>query len=233
MYKSKKGITLIALVVTIIVLLILAGISIMMLTGNNGITTRAQSAKVETETSSSKEKIKLAYNAALADGQGKITEELLEKELENEFGTRNDKYSLISSKDGKDWVITVYETGTKEIIAKPTNLQTEPINPEEEYGYKDKAGVIDANDLIEGDIINYYYSSAEDPISCAVLFNDKSHGLQVVTLNSIRDIFLGKDLENADPKAEEAFENGNPEGYDESINDDSARYQYKKNTMVI
>lgn len=33
--KEKKGITLIALVITIIVLLILAGISIMMLTGQN------------------------------------------------------------------------------------------------------------------------------------------------------------------------------------------------------
>ena len=43
-----SGITLIALVVTIIVLLILAGISIMMLTGNNGILTRVGEAREET-----------------------------------------------------------------------------------------------------------------------------------------------------------------------------------------
>ena len=45
--KSKKngGITLIALVVTIIVLIILAGVSISMLTGQNGILTRAAEAK--------------------------------------------------------------------------------------------------------------------------------------------------------------------------------------------
>ena len=36
-YKKTSGITLIALVITIIVLLILAGISIIMLSGNNGI----------------------------------------------------------------------------------------------------------------------------------------------------------------------------------------------------
>ena len=36
MLKNNKGITLIALVITIIVLLILAGVSIAMLTGNNG-----------------------------------------------------------------------------------------------------------------------------------------------------------------------------------------------------
>ena len=45
----NNGITLIALVVTIIVLLILAGVSIAMLTGQNGILTQAQRAKEETE----------------------------------------------------------------------------------------------------------------------------------------------------------------------------------------
>ena len=49
-HKSKnKGITLIALVITIIVLLILAGVSIAMLTGQNGILTQAQNAKNRTE----------------------------------------------------------------------------------------------------------------------------------------------------------------------------------------
>ncbi len=47
--RQVKGITLIALVVTIIVLLILAGVSIATLTGDNGILTRAQEAKVKTE----------------------------------------------------------------------------------------------------------------------------------------------------------------------------------------
>ena len=46
---KENGITLIALVITIIVLLILAGVSIAMLTGENGILTQAQKAKNETE----------------------------------------------------------------------------------------------------------------------------------------------------------------------------------------
>ena len=46
---NNKGITLIALVITIIILLILAGISISMLTGENGILTQAQKAKNRTE----------------------------------------------------------------------------------------------------------------------------------------------------------------------------------------
>ena len=40
--RNEKGITLIALVITIIVLLILAGISLAMLTGDNGLLTRSQ-----------------------------------------------------------------------------------------------------------------------------------------------------------------------------------------------
>lgn len=53
--KNKKGITLIALVITIIVLLILAGVSISMLTNNNGILNKAQKAVKETELGQKKE----------------------------------------------------------------------------------------------------------------------------------------------------------------------------------
>ena len=56
---GKRGITLISLVVTIIVLLILSGVTIATLTGNNGILTRAQEAKNETEQSEKDEKEKL------------------------------------------------------------------------------------------------------------------------------------------------------------------------------
>ena len=58
--KQKKGITLIALVITIIVLLILTAVSIATLTGDNGILTKAQTAKTETEKASEEEQIKLA-----------------------------------------------------------------------------------------------------------------------------------------------------------------------------
>ena len=54
-FIERKGITLIALVITIIVLLILAGVSIAMLTGENGIITQAQKAKENTEQSAKNE----------------------------------------------------------------------------------------------------------------------------------------------------------------------------------
>ena len=63
----NKGITLIALVITIIVLLILAGVSITMLTGNNGILTQAQNAKKETEEAQEDELRKLTALEAVTN----------------------------------------------------------------------------------------------------------------------------------------------------------------------
>jgi len=57
--KQQNGITLIALVITIIVLLILAGVSIAMLTGDNGIITQAKLAKEKTEEAQRKEEQEL------------------------------------------------------------------------------------------------------------------------------------------------------------------------------
>ena len=69
--KLNKGITLIALVITIIVLLILAGVSIAMLTGQNGILTQAQKAKSETENAAKNEAAILdEYNKYLNNAVG-------------------------------------------------------------------------------------------------------------------------------------------------------------------
>lgn len=60
--NKERGITLIALVITIIVLLILAGVSIAMLSGENGILTQANNAKIEQSHGAVKEGVSLAYN---------------------------------------------------------------------------------------------------------------------------------------------------------------------------
>lgn len=57
--KNEKGITLIALVITIIVLLILAGVSIALLTGDNGILTQAKASKISTTLATYKEELEL------------------------------------------------------------------------------------------------------------------------------------------------------------------------------
>ena len=59
---KQRGITLIALVITIIVLLILAGVSIAMLTGQNGILTQAQNANIQQSHGAVRDSIALLYN---------------------------------------------------------------------------------------------------------------------------------------------------------------------------
>lgn len=77
--KNKTGITLIALVITIVVLLILAGISISTLTGNNGILTKSINTKEKTQDAEDKEKIQIAISEAKISNNGyqKLTEENL------------------------------------------------------------------------------------------------------------------------------------------------------------
>ena len=65
--RNNKGITLIALVITIIVLLILAGVSIAMLTGQNGILTRANDSKVATDDAEVVEKVNMELSAQLTN----------------------------------------------------------------------------------------------------------------------------------------------------------------------
>lgn len=60
--RDQKGITLIALVITIIVLLILAGVTIAMLSGENGILNRASSTRAENAWAQAKEQAGLALS---------------------------------------------------------------------------------------------------------------------------------------------------------------------------
>lgn len=67
MLKSNKGITLIALVITIIVLLILATVSITMLTGSNGVLTKARESEVMNKRGEISEKINLALQGIMSE----------------------------------------------------------------------------------------------------------------------------------------------------------------------
>ena len=107
MKKNTKGITLITLVVTTIVLLILAGVSISMLTGQNGILTQAQSAKTTTENKSAEEKVKLAVMSARTRTETASLElDKLKEEITNQGGTTiNNEFPLNVTMDGKGFKI--------------------------------------------------------------------------------------------------------------------------------
>ena len=67
--KNKNGVTLIALAVTIIIMLILAGVTISMLTGNSGITTNASKAKTKSYLANIKEEYELYLSEKRMDDE--------------------------------------------------------------------------------------------------------------------------------------------------------------------
>lgn len=113
--RKEKGITLIALVITIIVLLILTGVTIATLTGDNGILTQANKAKTSnTEGEASEQFALLANEWAIEKNtsnktlgeflNGKITEGKLSSIEDNENGTYTVKlngYQTIIDQNGK------------------------------------------------------------------------------------------------------------------------------------
>ena len=116
--KNTKGITLIALVVTIIILLILAGVSIAMLTGNNGILTQGKRAKEETEIAEEKEAISLAMNAL------KIQKQVGAKKSGIKVALNNEPKEEVLDAQCKD-VIKLSATSTNSIIITPEELKEE------------------------------------------------------------------------------------------------------------
>ena len=114
--KTNKGITLIALVITIIVLLILAGVTIATLTGDNGILTKAQNAKTQNDKATVKEKVDLAIAASL-DETGKINLEQLKTNLNNVDGINPIKDDLTDS----SFPLEVTVDGIKVTIKKDSN----------------------------------------------------------------------------------------------------------------
>ena len=103
---KERGITLIALVITIIVLLILAGVSIAMLTGENGILSQAQKADVETRGAAVEEAKNLwETNKTLDENTGENTAESLE-ELVNRLVDES-----LLTKDEKDLILGNEEKG--------------------------------------------------------------------------------------------------------------------------
>ena len=110
--KEMKGITLVALVVTIVVLLILAGVSINTVLGDDGIIKKAKEAAEATKRASAEEEMNrlvLEYQLAKNDEtlesflQEKVTEGRIDGVTDNGDGT----ITITKKVDGKDYTITV------------------------------------------------------------------------------------------------------------------------------
>ena len=107
--KQTRGITLVALVVTIIVLLILAGISIQALT-NQGLFAKAQEAKKQSEIANIKEQMQLEIYQKQLFNTGDISDQELKSILEKygtiEYEADNKTIKGITTKKGYEIVLS-------------------------------------------------------------------------------------------------------------------------------
>ena len=105
--RNKKGITLIALVITIIVLLILAGVSITMISSQDGILNKATGAKDAQKKATDEETVKLAVQAAMMNENGEIEYDKIGDYLS---GATGDKDAKVIKYNGNNYLVS--EDGT-------------------------------------------------------------------------------------------------------------------------
>ncbi len=110
--KKAKGITLISLVITIIILLILAGVTLSLTLGDNGIITQAEKAKEAQEIAAIKEDFQLAIlDKELEKGGTGLTQEELE-EIAGNYGELQEDGNTIKTDEGYEIKIDeIYQPG--------------------------------------------------------------------------------------------------------------------------
>ena len=145
--KNEKGITLVALVITIIVLLILAGVTLSMVMGDSGIFGKANSAKEKTQLSNAEETIKLAVlenqvksvsgDAALTNDQ--LKEEIAKKLTEQGYTVSGSKVTYYGDK-----TIDIENYLEKESTSKSYNIgDSVTIGSEEFFVISDKGTTVE------------------------------------------------------------------------------------------
>lgn len=170
-FKNIKGITIISLVVTIIILLILAGISIAMIIGENGIVTKANNAKEETEITEIIKSAQIDILGKQAENDGDITDKQLNEILAT-YGTvsRNGEDKILTTEKG--YIIKVsdiWNGKTKKILAKDVLK----INADAQ------------DEASKSPYVKY------NKLDCRVLYSDETHGIQIITAKNVDNVNLG------------------------------------------
>ena len=164
--QKNNGITLIALVITIIVLLILAGVTISTLTGDSGILTKVQTAKENTVVGTEEEQIKTAYLAAKINMLGdSVNAAQVKKELDNLVGKGKTKVSGSTK-------IKVHFVDTDNEYMITNGVVSEYQKPEATSVY---AKVFDTNGDSTGDL--FVLSSTND-------YNDEEYGTLITNYDN-------------------------------------------------
>ena len=175
--NDMKGITLIALVITIKVLLILAGVSIATLTGQNGILTQSQNAKEQTENSNNWEQVKLAVTAGKLENITKGTD--LNTAIQNELRKTDSAATVTGETEEKEitYFGKVYNVNVK------TGATSDGEDEFQKPDYNEAMLSLKQKDYV------LYDTGVEGvgKILCQVLYEASSeYGLQIIPVDCIK-----------------------------------------------
>ena len=189
-FKKNEGITLLALVVTIIVLLILSTITINMLTGENGIIKNTEKAKEATEIADEKEIVQRAtVNAIGKNKYGNLKQDELEKQLNEEQEGKTEVTDV-----GDEFEILFKESNRYYTVDKDGNIKEEQIATKIE-----NAGDITKNNQYDGSEERpYQISCIEDLVAWSNMVDGNGVIYQngkIVNLINKRTTFSGKYIE--------------------------------------
>lgn len=180
---TEKGITLVALVVTIIILLVLAGITVASLTGDNGLIGKSGEAKKQTEISEALEQLEIAVTQS-TNKRGNIDETKLAKNLSKINGL---KYINTENEE-----IDVTENTEIKLTAKvKLKGNTFKINDEGNISYK-KDGTIDNEDIINSPETYYghYVTNYNSPNDAGIVDEEGQLGKWQIFMADDTNIYL-------------------------------------------
>lgn len=247
--REQRGITLIALVITIIVLIILAGVAINLTLGENGILKKTTSAKEQYKQEAVREEISMAlasikteaiskqYNIQLSDLTDENSEYSLEKETKINWIDKNSN-PVVVEKDG--FYCFIYDDLTNEISRENTtyqiitNLQNLTLSNNKtripqnsQYSTKlisDKFYSIDNIEILMGtkDITSEVYDSENNTINIANLTDNVN-----ITITSKIE------LDNPEVLAKLVDENYNYTTMDEILNDNNLLENIYNNDVAL
>ena len=164
--ENQSGITMIALIVTIVVLLILAGISIATLNGDSGIIKKSKEAKEQTEISEEKEVVDRATVQAMGNNK---KGDLIESELQEQLDKIASSGKTEVTDTGEEFEILFKESNRCYTVDKEGNILEQQTIEKIEY-----AGDITKNGQYDGSAEKpYQISCIEDLVALSNMANGK------------------------------------------------------------
>ena len=179
--KKETGITLIALVITIIILLILAAVTIAALSGDNGILKNAGNAKIESRAATVEERVKVWQAEEMinqyTNQNEKTFEELLEELREEELITQEEKEIF---KEKGHLVIGSKDITTSEGIKKPEYTITNSLDEVKFSKTIEEADIAAEKPRFENYKIEGISSSKEGEYKSTGSIEGKSGNLEII-----------------------------------------------------